>query len=104
MASLFAIGAVLWWNRCRSNDDSIAGIILSFSAQSEQVHSLNHLSPNAAKAEPSLNCIGLAGVGAPVVFINATLDMTYHPFSDDAITGCFQNDLPAIQLKRVSHF
>ena len=104
MASVSAVGAVLWWNRCGSSDDSVAGIVLSIWARSDQIQSLKHLSPNAAETEPGLNGIGLAAVRPPVVFIKAPFDVTHHPFSDDTITGNFQKDLPAIQLKRVSHF
>ncbi|QNI64092.1 hypothetical protein SynA1544_01154 [Synechococcus sp. A15-44] len=32
------------------------------------------------------------------------LDVAQHPFCDDTIAGCLQNNLPAIQLKRVTHF
>ena len=104
LACFSAIGAVLWWHRCRSSDDPVAGIVLSFRARSDQIQSLKHLSSNPAETKPSLNGIGLAGVGPPVVFIQAPLDVTHHPFSDDTIAGCFQNDLPAVQLKRVSRF
>ena len=104
MANVSAIGAVLWWHRCCSSDDSVAGIVLSFWARPDQVQSLKHLSPNAAEKEPNLNGIGLAGLGPPVVFIKAPLDVAQHPFRDDTIARCLQNNLSAIQLKRVSHF
>lgn len=104
MARVSAIGAVLWWHRCGSSDDSVAGIVLNFRTQSEQVQSLKHLSSDTAETEPCLNGIGLAGVGPPVVLINPPLDVTRHPSSDNSITGRVQNDGPAIQLKRVHHF
>lgn len=104
MASVSAIGAVFWWNRCRSSDDTVAGIVLSFRARSDQVQSLKHLRPNAAEAGPGPQRIRLGAVGPPVVFIVAPMDLTHHPFIDNTIAGCLQNDMPAIQLKRVSHF
>ena len=104
LACVPAVGAVLWWNRCRISDDAVAGIVLSFRGRSEQVQCLKHLSPNTAEAEPSLHCIGLAVVGAPVIFLNAPLDLKHNPFSDNTVTGCFQGDLPAIQFNGVSHF
>ena len=104
LACVPAVGAVLWWNRCRSSDDAVAGIFLSFRGRSEQVQCLKHLSPNTAEAEPSLHCIGLAVVGAPVIFLYAPLDVTYNPFSDGTFTECFQGDRSATYLKRVSHF
>ena len=70
LACFSAIGAVLWWHRCRSSDDPFAGIVLSFRARSDQIQSLKHLNSNPAETKPSLNGIGLAGVGPPVVFMH----------------------------------
>ena len=75
----------------------------SSSAKSEQAQSLKHLHPDATETDPCLQGISLRAVRPPVVFIHPPLDVAQHPFCDNTIAGCLQNDLPAIQLKRVTH-